>query len=157
MEKILVFLSMLFLSGALALWLVKPRTAAVRNAQQIRDSLLRLLKRPYGAHVIVEEPSFGKYIQFSGSTREPLIFDLPRQYLTLDEFDRACHLFAELGLPGPETFAIFDTVGSSAICTQTSFILVVGEDIEQATQLALMVFAAVYGIGDRVALKVSEH
>ncbi len=157
MQTIFVLIAMAAFFAATVLWLLKPRDAATQNARKIRDALTRLLKRPFGAHVIIEDPAFGKYVQISGSTREPLVFDLPRQLLTLDEFDRACQLFGQLGHAGPETFEVFDSPGGHAAGTQTSFILSFGDDIERATQLALRVFAAVYEVGDNVALIITEQ
>ncbi len=83
---------------------VEPKRIQRKKSEIIRTALVRLLKRPYGAFVIIEDPSTGKYIQFSGSSEEPLFFDLPQQTLTLEEFEKARNLFSELGYPGPETY-----------------------------------------------------
>ena len=157
MLTILLLIAMAAFFAATVLWLVKPRSAALRNAQKIRESVARLLKRPFGAYVIIEDPVFGKYVQISGSVREPLVFDLPRQLLTLDEFERACQLFGQLGHAGPETFEVYDSANGRAAGTQTSFILSFGDDVERATELALKVFAGVYAVGDNVALIITEQ
>jgi len=157
MMKILVFIGLLLLGIAFSLWLIKPRDAAARNARQIRDALQRLLQRPFGAYVIIEDPEFGKFVQISGSRDEPLTFDLPCQYLTMAEHDRACELFSAYNDSRPETFPVQDATGSGPPATQTSFMVSFGRDTEHAAQLVTMVFAAVYNQNRQVLLKILER
>ena len=153
--KVIATLLVITVFTAIVCWLLKPRNAIGKNTKNMRIALARLLKRPYGAHVIIEEPSFGKFVQFSGSANEPLVFDLQRQSLTLDEFEKACQLFRELGYPEPETFEVYDA-GRTPVDTQTSFIVPFGDDIEAATTLALEVFDKVFGINSSVTLILTE-
>ena len=153
--KVIATLLVIIVVTAFVRWLLKPRNALAKNTKNMRSALTRLLKRPYGAYVIIEEPSFGKFVQFSGSANEPLMFDLQRQSLTLDEFEKACQLFRLLGYPEPETFAVYDG-GRSPVTTQTSFIVPFDDDIETATTLALEVFAKVYGINSSMTLILTE-
>ncbi len=156
MLKLSAALLVLLFCAGLVWLLLKPGNGKQKNARRIRNALARLLKRPYGAYLIIEEPSFGKYVQFTGSFDEPLIFDLQRQNLTLDEFDHARQLFQELGYPGPQTFEIADS-GTRTVTTQTSFIVPFGDDIERATSLSLEVFEKVYGIDREKLLKLTEN
>ena len=153
-------IALLFLTAVFAvfiLWLQKAGNARDRNIRQITASMVRLRNRPRGAHFIVEDPEFGKHVQISGSVQEPLFFVLPCEGLTLDEYDRACQLFARRGHDGPETFAVFDPWSGSPAGTQTSFILPIGDDFEQIARFAQEVFSAVYRIDDRVVLKITEQ
>jgi|GEM_PF-1485335 len=154
--EIFIFLLTIVIVTVLVRMLLRSRNYTQKNAQQIRKALVRLFKRPFGAYLIVEEPAFGKFVQFTGSVEEPLVFDLPGQSLTLDEFERARQLFAELGYPGPETFKVFTAPGGEVAGTQTSFIVPFGDDIDNATELALEVFAKVYAVGNRVSLILTE-
>jgi hypothetical protein len=153
--KLLLFLVVMAGAVVLAYLLLQPRNYREKNADKIRAALGRLQKSSYGAYIIIEEPSFGKFVQFSGSATEPLYFDLTRQSLTLDEFGRAEQLFNDLGYPGPETFAVHEHPGKPAVETQTSFIVPV-DDLETATQLALEVFEKVYLVKSQVLLKLTE-
>ncbi len=127
-----------------------------RNAKLIDKALSKLLQRPYGAYVIIEEPATGKFIQFSGSVTEPLFFDLPQQTLNLDEFEKARILFAEMGYLGPESFAIYETVGGRATEIQTSFNRSFGDDIVKARELAIAVLHNVFGFESNVTLLLTE-
>lgn len=144
------------LSVGAAIFLWWQKAASRDNADLIREGLARLLQRPLGSFLMVEEPSTGKVVQFSGSTEEPLFFDLPQQSLTLDEFERAVALFNELGFRGPETFAVYDGPGGPSAGTQTSFTVSFGEDVEGAAALALLVFKRVYGVKDSVPLALTK-
>ena len=55
----------------------------------VREALSRLLTRPSGAFVIIEEPRSGKFVQFAGSKDEPLLLDLPSQTLSPDEMAKS--------------------------------------------------------------------
>ena len=94
--KVIATLLVIIVVTAFVRWLLKPRNAIAKNTENMRSALTRLLKRPYGAYVIIEEPSFGKFVQFSGSANEPLVFDLQRQRLTLTSSKRPVCCFAYL-------------------------------------------------------------
>jgi hypothetical protein len=86
----------------------KKRSSKDRSEQkvvkaQIRAALIRLLERkievmpgepglPPFEHrpfVVFEDAGSKKFVQFSGSIEEPLVFDLPSQTLNVDERIRA--------------------------------------------------------------------
>ena len=54
----------------------------------IKAAIARMLDRPEGAFLIVEDSQSGKYVQFVGSRDEPLILDLPLQALSADELTK---------------------------------------------------------------------
>ena len=116
------------------------------NAEIIREALIRLLSRPSGAFVIIEEPKSGKFVQFAGSEKEPLLLDLPSQTLTQDEMKKAIAVFSELGYPGPETFPVQEHPGGPPAGEQTSFVVTFGKDVDKATELAVAVLHRVYGL-----------
>ena len=89
----------------------------------VRDALTRLLTRPSGAFVIIEDPQSGKFVQFAGSKDEPLLLDLPSQTLSPDEMTKAKAVFAEFGYPGPETHLGQEFPGGPRAGEQTSFIV----------------------------------
>ncbi len=154
------FLLLMFaaLIVGLCLWASQPRTSTKHNAHQLTQALDRLVRKPYGSFVIVEEPGRRKYLQISGSVSEPLVFDLPCSALTLDECDRAHVLFRESGHGGPETFEIYETQSGRAAGTQTSFLIhFTPNDIDIFAQLALTVFREVYQTDARIRLSIIEQ
>ena len=156
MEFIPIILVLAATAAIAALLLYSQKPSKRKNAKLIDNALTHLLRRPYGAYVIIEEPATGKYIQFSGSVSEPLFFDLPRQTLNLDEFEKARDLFAEMGYPGPETFAVYDSMGGQARELQTSFTLSFGQDVVNARKLAIAVLHQVFGCKVGVDLLLVE-
>ena len=91
------------------------------------------------AFVIFEAKGSGKFVQFAGSQREGLLFDLPKVALTAKELERSRRLFASVGaeIPGsPE--ANFDS--------EVSFQCPFERNTRGAVDLALRVFLEVYGL-----------
>ncbi len=156
MEYIPIIL-VLAATGAIAAILLRSQKIPLnRNAKLIDKALTHLLKRPYGAYVLIEEPATGKFMQFSGSITEPLFFDLPQQTLNMDEFEKARSLFAEMGYQGPESFAIYETSGGRPTEIQTSFNHFFGDDIVKARELAIAVLHTVFGFEHTVTLLLTE-
>ena len=127
------------------------------HADVIRDALKRLLKRPAGAILIIEEPRSKKFVQFAGSRDEPLLLDLPAEPLSPEELRKAKALFAEMGYPGPETYQVLESPGGPPAGKQTSFHVKFGTDVDKATELAVAVLHRVYGFGEDVELKLTEE
>lgn len=127
------------------------------HADIIRGALTRLLTRPSGAFVIIEEPNSGKFIQFAGSEKEPLLLDLPSQTLTQDEMKKAVAVFSELGHQGPETYQTQDYPGGPPAGEQMSFVVTFGKDVDKATELAVAVLQRVYGFKEGTSLKLTEE
>jgi len=142
----------------LCLWLSRPRLRYKENALKLRTALSRLIDNPYGSYLIVEDPEFGKHLQVSGSINEPIVFDLPCNTLTLDEYDRACELFNALGHNGPETFEISTPFSNVPADTQSSFLMTFSRsNLGTLEQLALTVFAHVYQTDQRISLNIIEQ
>jgi len=127
------------------------------HANVIRDALIRLLKRPAGAILIIEGRRSKKFLQFAGSRDEPLLLDLPAEPLSAEEMQKAKALFAELGYPGPETYQVLESPGGPPAGKQTSFHVKFGTDVDKATELAVAVLHRVYGFGEDVDLKLTEE
>jgi hypothetical protein len=109
----------------------------------IADALRDLLAGTTdGAFVVVEDPDTGKFMQFAGSSDEPLVLDLPRQAMTTEEVTRAERLFAES-----------DKVNSEDGSFQIEF----GRDASTAAKLALRVFHDVYLINDSSKLRIVDE
>ncbi len=150
----MVTVIVLTVAAAFSLWF---QNASHRdNSDLIREALSLLLQHPAGSYLIIEEPATGKFVQFSGSTEEPLFFDLPQQTLSQDEFEKARDLFSELGYPGPETFELFESSDGPSAGSQTSFLVTFGDDIEKATELAIAVFESVFEMNSAVQLKLTN-
>jgi hypothetical protein len=144
---------------ALAVWVTGcgPQTRRTTHADIIRAALSRLMARPVGAFLIVEDPGSGKFVQFAGSEREPLMLDLPAQVLSSEEMARAKAVFREFGHPGPETYETRDRPGGPPTGTRTSFVVAFGRDVDKATELAVAVLHRIYGIREGAPLKLTEE
>ncbi len=123
----------------------------------IREALARLLERPSGAFVIIEEPKSGKFIQFAGSINESLLLDLPTQTLSAEEFEKAKSVFDEFGYSGPKTIQLQEYPGGPPAGEYTSFMAKFGRDVDRATQFSVVVLYQVYGLTDRTRLKLTEE
>lgn len=154
----LAFFGIMFVTVIIVcLTLSRPRSRARHNKQRLGQTLTRLLRKPRGSYIIIEALGSGKYLQVSGSIAEPIIFDLPCQSLTLDEYDRAGTLFKRCGYPGPETFTIYSPSGG--LCgTQTSFLVTWSRDnMAQLQELILQVFSQIYQVDDSSVLHIIEQ
>ena len=118
----------------------------------VRDSLTRLLTRPLGAFVIIEEPQSGKFVQFAGSKDEPLLLDLPSQALSPDEMTKVKSVFAELGYPDPETYETAWYPGELP-----NILVRFGTDVDKAAEAAVAVLHRVYGLDEHTKLKLTEE
>ncbi len=127
------------------------------HSEMVREALTRLLTRPPGAFVIIEEPRSGKFVQFAGSKNEPLLLDLPFQTLSSEEITKAKALFIELGYLGPQTYQVQESPGGPPAGEQTSFNVKFGNNVDKATELAVTVLHRVYGFGEDTKLKLTEE
>jgi hypothetical protein len=127
------------------------------HSEAVRDALIRLLTRPSGAFLIIEEPQSGKFIQFAGSRDELLLLDLPSQTLSPDEMMKARAVFAELGYPGPETYQTQEYPGGPPTGEQTSFNVNFGTDIYKAVELTVAVLQRVYSLDENAPLQLTEE
>lgn len=133
----------------------KPQ--AESHSDVIRAALVRLLSRPSGAFLIVEDVRSSKFVQFAGSKEEPLLLDLPSQTLSPDEMTKAKVVFSDLGYSGPETHETREFPGGPPAGEQTSFMVKFERDIDKATALAVAILDLVYGLDENAKLKLTEE
>ena len=121
---------------------------------QIKDALQSLLGQPGEdkPFVIIDHPS-GKFVQFTGSTSEPLLLDLPSQPLSEAEFYRAVAYFKRFGVVGAD-HEVFDPDGCSA-GTQFAF-NVTFDSAEKASAAALEIFELIYGLPKDAKLTIER-
>lgn len=127
-----------------------------KNRTIILDSLTELLgAQDNDSFVIFEEANSGKFVQFSGSSVDPLLLDLPAQTLDAEEMQRATSLFSQLGYAGPETHQVF-TDESCAVPagSQVSFDVQFERDANRAADFTLSIFESVYGFPENFDLNV---
>ncbi len=115
------------------------QTAMTNQHTQIAAAIQKTLSGPQGGFVIFEEKSTGKFVQFAGSSQEPLILDLPWQTLSEDEKVRARTVLAPHG----------GTEG------EHGFQLNLDRDADRAAQITMEVFRDVYQIAEPLELKTS--
>lgn len=127
------------------------------HREMIRTALVRLLSRPSGAFVVIEDARSGKFVQFAGSSGEPLLLDLPSQTLSPQEMAKAKAVFSNLGYPGPETYRTEEFPGGPPAGEQTTFNVKFGSDVDKATDLALAVLYQVYDLDDAARLRLQEE
>lgn len=127
------------------------------HASMVRNALTRMLNRPHGAFVIIEESKTGKFVQFTGSKTEQLLLDLPADNLSPSEMQKAKSLFIGKGGPGLETHNLLEYPGGPSAGSMTIFNLYLGKDVEKATTLAVAVLHDVYGFDETAKLKLKEN
>ncbi|MCW5777742.1 MAG: hypothetical protein KIS87_15000 [Phycisphaeraceae bacterium] len=106
---------------------------------RITTALQEVLSRNDAAFAIIEHSQSGKFVQFAGSKREPLLLDLPAEALTPEEWERAERLFSSLG----------------GTRTESGFQLETGRDAGGAARIALRVFREVYLLPEDVELSAN--
>ena len=128
------------------------------NMERITNALFALLKRDNDdAFVIFEDAASGKFVQFAGSSAQPLLLDLPSQALTAGEQERAHALFSELG-SGDATHAdLYNKPGGKVVGRQVSYQLDFGQNAERAAEATRRIFSEVYCLPDQFDLGVSEN
>lgn len=122
------------------------------NTEQIASALRALLNRSNpDSFVVFEEHASGKFLQFVGSSEEPLLLDLPTVGLTPDERRRATALFRELS-GGGQTFSEPDDADEFPGYQHES-----GRDADAAAELAMRVFREVYLLPEAFPMQVEEN
>jgi len=112
---------------------------------RIAEALTRLLKRDSNvedAFVIIEGDSDSEFVQFLGSTTEPLMLDFPTMSLTEDEKARAKNLFS-------------DIPNSSE--SEYGFQVLFDQDTASAALLVIRVFREVYQSDGSTPLTIREQ
>jgi hypothetical protein len=126
------------------------------NREIIVAKLTALLARSNeDAFVVFEHASSGKFVQFAGSTSEPLLLDLPSQTLCKVEFDRAVAFFRRVGVAGEE-HEVLDEPGGSVVGRRFSFTYSPGT-VEEAADVAVGVFREIFDFADGFEMVVREN
>lgn len=127
------------------------------HQEQISQALSGLLQRSNeDAFVILEDTKTKKYVQFAGSTREPLILNIPFIAFTPLELERAKKLFEEYKIKSEET-PVSDYKGGPVTGKLSQFNMNLGNDIKRATEIALRIFSEVYMLPPDFKLGVEEN
>ncbi len=127
------------------------------NREVVRAALVRLITRPLGSFVIIEDVQSGKFVQFAGSNEEPLLLDLPSQTLSPEEMKKATAVFLEMGYAGPETYQTQAFPGGPPSGEQTSFTVKFERDVDKATELGVAILHRVYGLDENARLELTEE
>lgn len=130
----------------------------LRHRAAVEVALRRLLERESDdAFVIVEHAPTGKFVQFVGSSTQPLLLDLPLQPLVSVEVRRAAALFEELGVQ-LESWPVLDQPEGSVVGTQSGLqVAFERQEVAQAAALALRVFTEVYKLPADFPLSIEEN
>ncbi len=122
------------------------------NRVLIKAALQALLQQPpeNKPWVVINHAS-GKFVQFAGSSSEPLVLDLPWQPLSEAEFYRAVVYFKQFGVVGADQ-EMFDIEGQRA-SPQFTFNMTF-RSVEEATVTALALFEQVYGLPTADELRI---
>ena len=128
----------------------------MNNREKITAALNSLLQRQSkDAFVIIEEAETKKFVQFLGSTTEPLTLDVPSQTLSELEFYRAVSFFQKIDVVGTES-DLLDQPFGEVVARQFSFTKVFGSVME-ATQVAEDIFDKVYNFPKNCNLVIVEN
>ncbi|MDY7109306.1 MAG: hypothetical protein SYC29_11790 [Planctomycetota bacterium] len=122
-----------------------PPSAVADPQTQIAEALTRLLQRSMetsGCFVIVEDRSTNKFVQFYGSTSDPLMFDVPFVEMTPEEITRAEAFFQNR-----------DGVTKGDL----SYMMDFAREVNGAAETAIAVFREVYLIDNDLDLDLKEH
>lgn len=103
-----------------------------------------------GWFVIIEEPISQKFVQFACRLDEGLIFDLPSEDLSAEEFEVAKTLLSAYDIP----FQTWDFGAINGV-QAGSFGKLIGQDLMQAEDIAYDVFMKVYHLDPKVSLKIT--
>jgi hypothetical protein len=127
---------------------------------EIRAALVRLLERkvevikgepglPSFEHrpfVVFEDSQSKKLVQVSGSTEEPLVFDLPSQALNANERMRADKMFTQLGVKR-----------RPSVDDEYAYNVNFGKDADRAADLTVRVFREIYMLPDDLKLEIRQE
>jgi hypothetical protein len=118
--------------------------AAADPQTRIAEALTRLLQRSGetgDCFVIIEDRPTNKFVQFSGSSSEPIVFDVPFVEMTPEERARAEAFFQDR-----------DGVTQGDL----SYMMDFARDVNGAAETAIEVFREVYLIDDNLDLGLQE-
>ncbi len=124
------------------------------HEQKISRALSVLVKsRARDAFVIFRLKETNKAVQFIGSVREPLLFDLPLVKLNETELERARTLLGE----EPHTIQSWANKGTMTARETMTFQRRLGRDIPAAAKLACAIFREVYRLPPDFELEIVQN
>jgi hypothetical protein len=138
----------------------KDRSEPKVVKSDIRAALVRLLERkievipgepglPSFDHrpfVVFEDAESKKFVQFSGSNEEPLVFDLPSQTLNADERIRAEKMFAQMSVKR-----------QPSVDDHYTYNVNYGKDVDRAADLTVRVFREIYKLPEGCKLEIRQE
>ena len=123
----------------------------------MRLALCALLNRGGDdAFVIFGAKASGKFVQFVGSSHEPLLLDVPIQVLADHEPERLRRLLTEIGSFGQAPADLCQSPEGETVGEHVSFQLALGRDADRAAEISLRIFKDVFLLPDEFALIISE-
>ncbi len=155
MKRNLIFL---FIISLIILSCSEPKgNPKMNNSERITQELTSLLTRSNkDAFVIFEDKETRKYVQFSGSIREPLLLNLPAVALSSSELDRAKKIFAEYNIKLEKSpFGKYE--GGPVTGYDYQFFMDLGKDINKASKISMRIFNEVYLLPNTFNLGVDAN
>ena len=104
--------------------------------------------------VIFEEPISGKYVQFAGNKNEDLLFDLPSDQLSKEEFDKAKAILATYDITHEISPTYTDATETVEAGTLAVFSKHIDNDIDLAVELTSRIMVDVFGFDTTVELTI---
>lgn len=126
------------------------------NEKLLFKALINLLQEedPY-AFVIIEEPKSKHFVQFARAKENDLLFDLPTQQMSEDEFKKATELLANYGIE-PKTIKMYSDQSLSEVKGEvTVFSNSIHQNIDLAIELTEQVLSNVFGISMDTPLEIT--
>ena len=151
---------LLALMGTVLLACTQPQQNTPKGKPQLQDEriraeLVKLMEKegPY-TFVVFEEPSTGKFVQFAGSKNEELLFDLPSDQLSKEEFDRAKAILATYDITHEISPTYTDATETVEAGTLAVFSTHINNDIDLAVELTSRIMMDVFGFDATVELTI---
>jgi hypothetical protein len=109
----------------------------------LEPGLPSFVHRPFA---VFEDGESKKFVQISGSSEEPLVFDLPSQPLNADERMRADKFFTQLGVKR-----------TASVDEEYTYNVNFGKDADRAADLTVRVFREIYVLPDDFKLEIRQE
>jgi hypothetical protein len=120
------------MEGRIQLGTAQPRIA------RALDEMLQREEQPF----VIVKTATGSAVQFTGSVDEPLLLNLPLDWLSEDERARAEALFAEYDI---------------TVEADDNYYMELDRDPQRGAELAMRILREVYRFGDEAELRLTEN
>lgn len=137
----------------LALFLIAPvysahaqatQTLEIRSLTYQLEKALQRLQSKQNSFVIVENSNTKKFVQFTLSSPNQILMDIPSQTMSAEENERAAYFFEKQGIDAYHESSMINPETFENIGTQKSFELLIAKP-KRAADLATSFFKNVYG------------